>query len=512
MNNKNISELLNESMKSLNIKEKDLDPGKNYSIVEFCQEIMNFDDKTTIDFCNDFLLEFPVFNVKYAVLQEGPIWDKLRGAVQANASTYGERPTPVSQPGTFNVRGKVGNFFGTSQSVYRNSPMIKLTHANGKNEYLAFPELNPNEQSHIAILNKVIADQTKNGVKASMVEFDSGDRRSALANNNVRSISTPGMTSDYNKREAVSKALEALSAVIERQKDALMNPKMVISAEQEAKFKQDVQTALGNVDKVQATPEQSAQQVDPTTAAATIDKEIDNGSGSPTPIAQPAVNPQAPVPGAEAGGTQAQPASGGFMAQFSANKKDTAEERNAPVQPTPVSPAQAVGPKVILPKPTAAQAAAAAGQNLQMPAPPGSVMPNPQPEPDREPALDPRQLLDLLERAIASRASEQEWQNVFHSLRLEIRTIMVEANSLDKDWIECEPSSGTVTLVLDPGTDRGWALPYPNSRIEGGATGRLFNFGGSTRATKQVVTSLPLLERNPRGTWSLLQEGTLASK
>ena len=131
-------------------------------------------------------------------------------------------------------------------------------------------------------------------------------------------------------------------------------------------------------------------------------------------------------------------------------------------------------------------------------------------QPTPNPAAVPNQLLEMLERAIASRASEQDWQEALKTLRFETRTIVPTPNALEKEWAECESSSGAVTLVLNPGTDQGWALPYPDSRIQGGGTGQLFNFSGSTRATEHVVRSLPVLERTPSGAWTLLQAGTLA--
>ena len=309
MDTSKAAKLLNESITSLNLNEKELYEGEKCSIVEFCLNTLQLDEQSTIDFCQEYLPDFPAFKVKYVVLQEAGVWDGIRQRIGARAnpqsmfSKYGNRPTDVAGTNTMNIGAKLGNMFGTQGSVFRNSPMMKVS-SNGKASYFAFPNLDLNQKGHMEILQNIIAKENGNGKVASMVDQNSGDREAALKAGKVTQIGT--QTAGMDKKGDMNKALADLSALITQQKQSMAATNTLISPQQLSQFKTDVNDKLSHIDTIEAQQNNPAETAKAATdAEAQIDKTVANPAAgmpdtgapvAPGVAATPTPTPTEPAP------------------------------------------------------------------------------------------------------------------------------------------------------------------------------------------------------------------------
>ena len=274
MNLKNVSELLNDSMKQLNILPETVEVNRVYSIVEFCQEHLKLSENDTIDFCIKYVHKFPAFTVNELVLEEG-MWDDVRNKMR-NVGKYGVQPKPAAPPNKFNIPAKLGNAFKTDTSFIMNSPMIKVVDPkNMSAKFFVFPDLDLNQPGHMEILQNIMKQQSTEGKTATPVDTGSGDRQMAARS---KAITTIGTSGSNNKREDLTKALTQLATTISNAQKTNASTKMAISPQQVAAIKNDIMTNVSELDKISAAPSTA-----PETTVPEATKQIDSAISAESP-------------------------------------------------------------------------------------------------------------------------------------------------------------------------------------------------------------------------------------
>jgi hypothetical protein len=291
MNNKNISDILNESAQGLNLSFDIFDSSKVYNIVEFCDVFLKMPKENSIDFCNKHIGLFDSVQVKQETLIEGPIasaiGDKIKSWADVGGNIRGLRgrkgistPRPALAPSPLNLVGKAKNFLGTNSAVIQSSPMIKVSNNRaGTTDYYVFPSLNLKNPGHYEILQDIIKGKTSGDSVASQVNDGDPERFAAQRNNKITNIDVK-LAGASDQRAGMTKALQDLSALINTKQKELNN-NLVVSPQEVAGIKQQATDILNQLSAAASQPvsNQEAEQT-----ADTAIKQIDTKEQTATSV------------------------------------------------------------------------------------------------------------------------------------------------------------------------------------------------------------------------------------
>lgn len=212
---------LEEAAATLHINTDCFYQGKEYNIVEFCQNHLNLPLEETIKVSKSLIDIMPVvylteWDIAKADNLQKSVGDRIRAGISGknrqgnpNQNTFGNAFKRMTQG--------VGNFFDTKGSATRNAPMIKVTDRNtNRVQYYAFPDLDLTRDSagHKKVLDTIEQSLNKpnEGKTAEQVMANSPDWLAAQQNGKAITINTA--PADQNKKTEVVNILKALDNTV----------------------------------------------------------------------------------------------------------------------------------------------------------------------------------------------------------------------------------------------------------------------------------------------------------
>jgi hypothetical protein len=206
------------ALSELKIEETSVYKGKEYNIVEFCQDYLGLPLNETINLSNELIDVMPVvylseWDVRKAVDNYKSVGDRIRAGIK-NRTPYGNPSVNTARGGFGRFAQNVGNTLNTQGAILRSSPIVKVIDpTTGKLQYFAFPELDlgRNGAGHNKILDSIVANLNTGGKRANIVYPGEGDWVAAQK----QAVKIDTAPADQNKKAEVLNILKGLNTTVQ---------------------------------------------------------------------------------------------------------------------------------------------------------------------------------------------------------------------------------------------------------------------------------------------------------